>query len=913
MKPPKSIPIDYAETTEQKRLNQTRETGIPWKKWGPYLSERQWGTVREDYSHDGNAWDYFTHDQSRSRAYRWGEDGLAGISDDKQRLCFAIALWNGRDPILKERLFGLTNSEGNHGEDVKEYYFYLDSTPTHSYMKYLYKYPQAIFPYNNLVETNRRRSREEFEYELLDTGVFDEDRYFDVFVEYAKADPEDILITITVHNRGPEAATLCLLPTLWFRNTWSWVKEETRPVLREGKDASIVASDSKLGDRTLQCEGNPELLFTENETNTARLWGQTNASPYVKDAFHNYLVSNKEDAVNPAKMGTKAAALYRLNILPGASQIVRLRLSAQRSDEPFRNFDQIFASRFAEANEFYDRVTPRSLSEDERRVHRQAVAGMLWSKQYYYFDLDKWLQEHKAHPLVGENARNIRNAEWFHMLNSDIISMPDKWEYPWYAAWDLAFHTLALSLVDFDFAKDQLLLMLRNLYAHPNGQIPAYEWNFSDVNPPVHAWATLFLYNIEKELGRSDLRFLERSFQGLMQNFNWWINRKDPQGKNVFAGGFLGLDNIGVFDRSAHLPTGGHLDQADGTAWMAFYCQNMLEMALILTDYDTMYEDIAFRFLQHFLWITYAMDRIGDNHDEMWDSTDGFFYDLLRLPNGDAMRLKVRSMVGLLPLCASTVLKPNSLMTSHPRLTELVDLFKQRHPDLLKHIAPADGKFIGYANRRLMSVCNKEKIERILRYMLDENEFFGPYGIRSLSHHHLEHPFVFHLEGQEFKVQYLPAESNTGMFGGNSNWRGPVWMPVNGLLLRALLNLYQFYGDDFKVECPTGSGKYMTMFEVAKELARRLSSIFLRDASGKRPVYGGSKKFQEDPHWRDYILFYEYFHGDNGAGLGASHQTGWTGTIARVLDLFARIDAADALKVSKDELAGRMTRQQVAG
>jgi len=913
MKPPKSIPIDYAETTEQKRLNQTRETGIPWKKWGPYLSERQWGTVREDYSHDGNAWDYFTHDQSRSRAYRWGEDGLAGISDDKQRLCFAIALWNGRDPILKERLFGLTNSEGNHGEDVKEYYFYLDSTPTHSYMKYLYKYPQAVFPYNNLVETNRRRSREEFEYELLDTGVFDEDRYFDVFVEYAKADPEDILITITVHNRGPEAATLCLLPTLWFRNTWSWVKEETRPVLREGKDASIVASDSKLGDRTLQCEGNPELLFTENETNTARLWGQPNASPYVKDAFHNYLVSNKEDAVNPAKMGTKAAALYRLNILPGASQIVRLRLSAQRSDEPFRNFDQIFASRFAEANEFYDRVTPRSLSEDERRVHRQAVAGMLWSKQYYYFDLDKWLQEHKAHPLVGENARNIRNAEWFHMLNSDIISMPDKWEYPWYAAWDLAFHTLALSLVDFDFAKDQLLLMLRNLYAHPNGQIPAYEWNFSDVNPPVHAWATLFLYNIEKELGRSDLRFLERSFQGLMQNFNWWINRKDPQGKNVFAGGFLGLDNIGVFDRSAHLPTGGHLDQADGTAWMAFYCQNMLEMALILTEYDTMYEDIAFRFLQHFLWITYAMDRIGDNHDEMWDSTDGFFYDLLRLPNGDAMRLKVRSMVGLLPLCASTVLKPNSLMTSHPRLTELVDLFKQRHPDLLKHIAPADGKFIGYANRRLMSVCNKEKIERILRYMLDENEFFGPYGIRSLSHHHLEHPFVFHLEGQEFKVQYLPAESNTGMFGGNSNWRGPVWMPVNGLLLRALLNLYQFYGDDFKVECPTGSGKYMTMFEVAKELARRLSSIFLRDASGKRPVYGGSKKFQEDPHWRDYILFYEYFHGDNGAGLGASHQTGWTGTIARVLDLFARIDAADALRVSKDELAGRMTRQQVAG
>jgi len=913
MKPPKSIPIDYAETSEQKRLNQARETGIPWKKWGPYLSERQWGTVREDYSQDGNAWDYFSHDQSRSRAYRWGEDGLAGISDDKQQLCFAIALWNGRDPILKERLFGLTNSEGNHGEDVKEYYFYIDSTPTHSYMKYLYKYPQAAFPYLDLVETNRRRSREEFEYELLDTGVFDADRYFDVFIEYAKADPEDILIQISVHNRGPEAAAVCLLPTLWFRNTWSWGKEQTKPVLREALEGTIVASHSQLGDRTLQFEGNPELLFTENETNTARLWGQPNSFRYVKDAFHNYLISSKEDAVNPAKMGTKAAALYRLNVPGGSSEVVRLRLSAKPSDDPFSNFDQIFALRFAEANEFYDRITPPALSEDEQRVHRQALAGMLWSKQYYYFDLDKWLQEHEAHPLVGENPRNVRNAEWFHMLNNDIISMPDKWEYPWYAAWDLAFHTLALSLVDFDFAKDQLLLMLRNLYAHPNGQIPAYEWNFSDVNPPVHAWATIFLYNIEKELGRSDLRFLERSFQGLMQNFNWWVNRKDPQGKNVFAGGFLGLDNIGVFDRSAQLPTGGHLDQADGTAWMAFYCQNMLEMALILTEYDNMYEDIAFRFLEHFLWITYAMDRIGDNHDEMWDSNEGFFYDLLHLPNGDTMRLKVRSMVGLLPLCASTVLQPSGLMTRHPRLIELVEIFKKRHPDLLEHIAPADGKFIGYANRRLLSVCNKEKVEQILRYMLDENEFFGPYGIRSLSRYHLEHPFVFHLAGQEFKVQYLPAESNTGMFGGNSNWRGPVWMPVNGLLLRALLNLYQFYGDDFKVECPTGSGKYMTLFEVSQELARRLSSIFLRDSRGERPVYGGTKKFQEDPHWKDYILFYEYFHGDNGAGLGASHQTGWTGTIARVLDLFARVQAADALRVSKDELAARLTRQQVAG
>jgi len=907
------FPIAYSETNEQKRLNDAREKGVPWKKWGPYLSERQWGTVREDYSEDGNAWDYFSHDQARSRAYRWGEDGLAGISDDKQRLCFAIALWNGRDPILKERLFGLTNSEGNHGEDVKEYYFYLDSTPTHSYMKYLYKYPQQEFPYRDLVETNRHRSREEFEYELLNTGVFDADRYFDVFVEYAKSDPEDILIRITVYNRGPESAELRLIPTLWFRNTWSWGEANSRPTMRQVAEGAILASHAELGNRTLQCEGNPELLFTENDSNVNRLWGQTNPSSYVKDAFHEYIISGKREAVNWSKtVGTKAAAHYRLEIPAGASKVVRLRLSAESPADPFSTFDRILASRLADADEFYDRITPRSLSEDERRVHRQALAGMLWSKQYYYFDLDRWLNEHEAHPLLGTGHRNIRNAEWFHMLNSDIISMPDKWEYPWYAAWDLAFHTLALSLVDFDFAKEQLLLMLRNLYAHPNGQIPAYEWNFSDVNPPVHAWATLFLYNIEKELGRSDLRFLERSFQGLMLNFNWWVNRKDPQGRNVFAGGFLGLDNIGVFDRSAQLPTGGHLDQADGTAWMAFYCQNMFEIAIILTEYDAMYEDIAFRFLEQFLWITYAMDRIGENHDEMWDTKEGFFYDLLHLPNGDAMRLKVRSMVGLLPLCASTVFE-SGIVARHPRVMELVELFKKRHPELLSHIAPADDRFVGYANRRLMSVCNKQKIERILAYMLDENEFLGPYGIRSLSRYHLDHPFVFNLGGQEYKVQYLPAESNTGMFGGNSNWRGPVWMPVNGLLIRGLLNLYQFYGDDFKVECPTGSGKHMTLYEVAKEIARRLSSAFLRDANGRRPVYGGANKFQEDPYWRDYILFYEYFHGDNGAGLGASHQTGWTGLIARVLDLFARGSAADWLQTDKGDLAARMTRQQVAG
>jgi hypothetical protein len=913
MNPTQQPQIAYVETKEQRRLNESREKGIPWKKWGPYLSERQWGTVREDYSRDGNAWDYFSHDQSRSRAYRWGEDGLAGISDDKQQLCFAIALWNGRDPILKERLFGLTNSQGNHGEDVKEYYFYLDSTPTHSYMKYLYKYPQAEFPYRDLVETNRSRSREDLEYELLDTGVFDTDRYFDVFAEYAKGDPEDVLIQISVHNRGPEAAELHLLPTIWFRNTWTWEKDGSKPALRQGKDGTVLASHAQLGDRTLHCEGSPELLFTENESNANRLWGQENQSPYVKDAFHEYVVSGKREAVNPSKTGTKAAAHYRLEVPAGGSQVVRLRLSAKAPAHPFGTFNETFAARLADAEEFYDRITPRSLSEDERRVHRQALAGMLWTKQYYYFDLDRWLDEHEAHPLTGTTHRNIRNTDWFHMLNNDIISMPDKWEYPWYAAWDLAFHTIALSLVDFDFAKDQLLLMLRNLYAHPNGQIPAYEWNFSDVNPPVHAWATLFLYNVEKELGRADLRFLEQSFQGLMLNFNWWVNRKDPQGKNVFAGGFLGLDNIGVFDRSAQLPTGGHLDQADGTAWMALYCQNMLEIALILTEYDSVYEDIAFRFLEHFLWITYAMDRIGENHDEMWDTKEGFFYDLLHFPNGDAMRLKVRSMVGLLPLCASTVFEAKSGLADHPRLLELVELFKKRHPELLKKIAPADGKFIGYNGRRLLSVCNMEKIEKILPYLLDENEFFGPYGIRSLSKYHQDHPFVFNLNGQEFKVQYRPAESDSGMFGGNSNWRGPVWMPVNALLIRSLLNLYQFYGDDFKVECPTGSGKYMTLFEVAKEIASRLSNIFLRDANGKRPVYGGTKKFQDDPHWKDYILFYEYFHGDNGAGLGASHQTGWTGVIARSLDLFARVRGADALQISKDDLAARITREQVAG
>ena len=899
------------EVTEQKRLNEAREAQIPWKKWGPYLSERQWGTVREDYSHDGNAWDYFTHDQARSRAYRWGEDGLGGLCDDKQRLCFALALWNERDPILKERLFGLTNSQGNHGEDVKEYYFYLDSTPTHSYMKYLYKYPQREYPYGDLVHTNARRSREEFEYELLDTGVFGENRYFDVFLEYAKDGPEDILINITVHNRGPEAARLRVLPTLWFRNTWSWGEGEPKPSLRAASPGIIQVSHHELGEYQLCCDGAPELLFTENESNASRLWGQPNASPYVKDAFHQYVISGNGEAVNPAKVGTKAAAHYVLEVPAGGSQTVRLRLRRDAADDAFAGFAAGLARRVADADEFYDHITPESLDEDQRRLHRQALAGMLWSKQYYLFDLEHWLREHGSHPLAESPRAGVRNTEWIHMLNSDVISMPDKWEYPWYAAWDLAFHTLALSMVDFDFAKDQLLLMLRSLYCHPSGQIPAYEWNFSDVNPPVHAFATLHLFKVERSLGRSDLRFLERSFQGLMLNFNWWVNRKDPAGRNVFAGGFLGLDNIGIFDRSAPLPTGGTLEQADGTAWMAFYCQNMLEMALILTEHDPMYEEVAFKFLQHFMWISYAMDRVGDHQDEMWDEQDGFFYDLLRLPDGQAMRLKVRSLVGLLPLCAATVFEGNAA-ERHPKLMELIALFRKRHPELVSHVAPTSDGFTGYKGRRLLSILNKAKLERVLAYMLDENEFLGPHGIRSVSRHHLEHPFVFHIGGQEYKVQYLPGESNTGMFGGNSNWRGPVWMPVNVILIRGLLNLYGFFGDDFKVQCPTGSGNYMTLFEVAKELSRRLTTTFLRGANGRRPVYGGTATFQEDPHWRDLILFYEYFHGDNGAGLGASHQTGWTGLAAPLLDLFGRLESKD-LEAERGQVEDRLVREQVGG
>jgi len=882
---------------EHQRLEEAREQQVPWKKWGPYLSERQWGTVREDYSEGGDAWNYFTHDQARSRAYRWGEDGLAGISDDRQQLCFALALWNGKDPILKERLFGLTNSESNHGEDVKEYYFYLDSTPTHSYMKYLYKYPQAAFPYGNLVDTSRGRSRNEFEYELLDTGVFDQDRYFDVFVEYAKNSPEDILIQITIHNRGPEAAELHVLPTLWFRDMWSWSGGADRPSLQR-QGPAVKAVHPQLGERYLYCEGEAPLLFTENETNTQRIFGVPNRSPYVKDSINNYIVNGQKDAINPEQKGTKVAAHYHVTVKPGDWQVIRLRLTDAPAGKknPFRDFDDVLEIRHKEADQFYDAVIPRSLNDDQGNVMRQALAGMLWSKQFYHYDVDKWLEERGSDPFKATRKQAPRNDLWHHMYNGDVISMPDKWEYPWYAAWDLAFHVIALTLVDPGFGKQQLKLMLRERYMHPNGQIPAYEWNFGDVNPPVHAWATMFTYRLEKaQKGEGDKEWLKSCFQKLLLNFTWWVNRKDRFGRNVFEGGFLGLDNIGVFDRSAPLPTGGYLEQADGTAWMALFCQNMMEIAaeLALTDPD--YVDMALKFTEHFLWIASSMTHLGGDTG-MWDEEDGFFYDVLRLPDGRSQRLKVRSMVGLLPLCAATVYD-GELMKKHPELGERFRWFVGSRPELVANIH--DPRKPGVAGRGLASILDETKLRRVLAKLLDESEFLSPYGIRSLSRYHADHPFVMHVGGQEYRVSYLPAESDTGMFGGNSNWRGPIWMPVNGLIMRALLQYYTYYGNDFTVECPTGSGRHMTLYQVAEEIARRLANIFLKDKEGRRPVNGGARKFHEDPNWRDLILFYEYFHGDNGAGLGASHQTGWTGIIARALHLFATTTAEQVLQLGK--------------
>jgi hypothetical protein len=926
-------------TAEERRLEESRLRQAHWKRWGPYVSDRAWGTVREDYSAYGTAWDYLPHDHARSRAYRWNEDGLAGISDRHQELCLAVALWNGRDPILKERLFGLTGSEGNHGEDVKEYYFHLDSTPTHSFMRMLYKYPQRAFPYGDLVEQNRRRDRSAPEYELIDTGAFDEDRYFDVFVEYAKVDAEDLLMRVTVCNRGPETAPVHVLPTLWFRNTWSWNGDTRKGQLRAlpagGGPAAIEVDTIRYGRRWIYFDGGPELLFTENETNTRRLFGFDNAMPYVKDGINDYVVHGNRDAVNPGHTGTKAAAQYVADVPAGGSISFRIRLSplgpesfgtaslepvasvstsrrgqstaTRRGPDdagapsasaavaewpipesesgpasPFDGFDALFAQRQLEADEFYAEVIPHSLSEDARAVMRQSLAGMLWSKQFYHYVVRDWLQGDPRQPAPPSEREHGRNHQWRHLHNADVISMPDKWEYPWYAAWDLAFHCLPLALVDSDFAKEQLLLMLREWYMHPNGQLPAYEWAFGDVNPPVHAWAAWRVYKIEKKRrGVGDRVFLERVFQKLLLNFTWWVNRKDAEDSNVFEGGFLGLDNIGVFDRSAPLPTGGHIEQSDGTSWMAMYSLNLLAMAMELARENPAYEDVASKFWEHFLYIGHAIGHQGKNKSlDLWDDEDGFFYDTLHRPDGSRFPMKVRSMVGLIPLYAVETLEPE-LLELLPDFRKRLDWFVANREDLTDNVACMQTP--GRGERRLLSVVTADRLQRVLAYMLDENEFLSPYGIRAISRHHHKHPYVLPLDGHEHRVDYEPGESSTGLFGGNSNWRGPIWFPVNYLLVESLQKFHHYFGDDLKVECPTGSGQMMTLGEVAAEISHRLSRIFLRDDEGRRPVFGDVARFQLDPHWRDYLPFHEYFHGDTGRGVGASHQTGWTGLVAKLL------------------------------
>jgi len=878
-----------AMTAEELRLQQERQRKANWKRWGPYLSERQWGTVREDYSPYGTAWDFLPHDQARSRAYRWGEDGIAGISDRHQYICFALALWNGKDPILKERLFGLSGNQGNHGEDVKEYYYYLDSTPTHSYMKFLYKYPQHEFPYARLVEENRRRNKTELEFELIDTGVFDDDRYFDVFVEYAKESPEVILVRIEAINRGSATAPLHLLPTVWFRNTWSWGLDERRPRLR--RDAGVEVAAIKLahhyyGNRWLYCEGNPDILFTENDTNRQKLFGLDNESPYVKDGINEYVVHANRGAVNPVGSGTKAAAHYSLMIAPRTSVTVRLRLTdaAPGSGESLNgDFDRVLAARRAEADEFYRAVIPEATTPDRAMIMRQALGGLLWSKQFYHYDVNRWLKGDPAQPIPPAERLKGRNHEWRHLYNADVISMPDKWEYPWYAAWDLAFHCIALALVDADFAKEQLLLMTREWYMHPNGQLPAYEWAFGDVNPPVHAWAAWRVYKVEmKRRGTGDRNFLERIFQKLMLNFTWWVNRKDAAGRNVFQGGFLGLDNIGVFDRSAPLPTGGHIEQSDGTSWMGMYCLNMLAIALELAKDNPAYEDVASKFFEHFVYICGAMNNLGGENIELWNNEDGFFYDVLSLPNGERRPLKVRSMVGLIPLFGVETLDPE-LMDKLPGFKRRMQWFIENRPELSEHIeaeATDDGP------RRFLALVNRHRLKRVLRYMLDENEFLSPYGIRALSRYHADHPYKVAVNGTEYRVDYEPAESRTDLFGGNSNWRGPVWFPVNFLLVESLQKFHYFLGNSYKVECPTGSGNQADLWQVAGEISQRLTRIFARNENGRRPVFGGTEKFQSDPHWRDLIPFYEYFHGDNGAGIGASHQTGWTALVAKLIQQY---------------------------
>ncbi|GAC1473706.1 MAG: glucosidase [Ktedonobacteraceae bacterium] len=898
------------ETQEGQRLAEANQGKATWRAWGSYLSERQWGTVREDYSEGGDAWNYVTHDDARSRAYRWGEDGIAGISDDKQRLCFALALWNGEDPILKERLFGLTNTQGNHGEDVKEYYFYLDNTPTHSYMKCLYKYSQRAFPYADLIAENERRKADpaSFEYELLDTGVFANNAYFDVLVEYAKATPDDVLIQVSVTNRGHEQKSLHVLPTLWFRNTWSWFPAASRPQLQAIASSApasyqvvdVSSPESDFGHYRLYCEHADEVLYTENDTNNARFGWGANASPYVKDGFHQYIVHNQKEAVNPQQMGTKAAAHYVLHVAAGETQIVRLRLCQNSPADPFNaDFAAIFAARRREADEFYQAVAPFQMSEDMRNIQRQAFAGMLWCKQFYYYNVKEWLEGDPAGPPPPAAHKRGRNHQWTHLSAREILSMPDTWEYPWFAAWDLAFHTIPLSLIDPDFARHQLLLLTREWYIHPNGQVPAYEWSFDDANPPIQAWAAWRIYKIEEKMyGQGDREFLERIFQQLLFYYTWWLNRKDLQGNNLFQGGFLGLDNIGPFNRS-HLPStfGGYLDQSDGTSWMGMYCLNMFKIAVELAIQDSTYEIMASKFFLQFLSITDAMNGVGGEGEHLWDETDGFFYDVLHLGSGrridgqEFVSLKIRSIAGLVPLFAIEAIDQKLLQSGTDQLTALmkrVDWARQARPDLLQNyyinVIPTNAQFM---HGTVLSLVKPDRLKRILQKMLDENELLSPHGIRSVSKYHEQHPFVVpgvsDENGQPYRLDYEPAESRVHDFGGNSNWRGPVWFPMNYLLIESLQKFHRYLGDDFKVECPTGSGKFMTLWEVATELSQRLISIFSRDATGKRPVYGGIQTFQEDPEWRDLVLFYEYFHGENGAGLGASHQTGWTGVVAKLI------------------------------
>ncbi|MEL7405762.1 MAG: glucosidase [Cyanobacteria bacterium J06558_2] len=876
-------------TQEEIRLQKDRKRQAYWRRWGCYLSNRQWGTVREDYSKDGSAWDYFSFEQSHYRAYRWGEDGIAGISDNHQRLCFSVAMWNGQDPFLKERLYGLTNSQGNHGEDVKEYYFHLDNTPTHSYMKYLYKYPQQAFPYQELKNENQRRNLQDQEFELIETGIFDNNQYFDVTIEYAKASDEDILIFIQVTNRADKAATLHLLPTLWFRNIWSWGYEVEKPQLKiyeQAENHSIIETQHPdLGKRWLYCANPEKLLFTENDTNQQRLSGnqEESTSTYFKDAFHKYVVEGKQDAVNPDNIGTKFAAYYNLELSPGETIGIQLRLSNQPDlATPFgKHFNDVFQVRQQEADEFYGRISPYQKSLDLQNIERQAFAGMLWNKQYYHYVVDTWLEGDPAQPQPPEQRKQGKNSDWIHLHTDDVISMPDKWEYPYFAAWDLAFHMIPLAVVDPDFAKRQLERLTREWYMHPNGQMPAYEWDFDGVNPPVHAWAVWRVYTIEQKIyGRSDKKFLERVFQKLLLNFTWWVNQHDEDNNNVFQGGFLGLDNIGVFNRGGDLPTGGKLSQSDGTSWMAMYCLDLLTIALELATDNDIYEDIASKFFEHFLYIVDAMNHLGTEGTDLWDEEDSFYYDVLHLPNGENIPLRVRSLVGLIPLFAVTTIE-QKVLDQLPGFKKRVEWFVNNRPQLSRNLACMSG--CDQDSRRLLAVVNQDRLSLLLQRMLDETEFLSDYGIRSVSKYHQEHPYSFDVGDETYEVEYEPAESPTRMFGGNSNWRGPIWFPVNYLLIEALQRFDYYYEGNFKVECPTGSGNMMNLWEVASELERRLISIFLPKEDGTRPLYGDFTKLQTDENWQHLLTFNEYFHGDNGAGLGASHQTGWTGLVAKLI------------------------------